>query len=161
MGGADFVVGLTVSDQIICTLVELPPCLTADAVHPQVVVDMINIQVCRHHNLEAWELTLSQLQPNGVGLLRCEGIRFSEESDTITGAGGCRGKAAERRIFGELHCWFPLGLRNSPRIRSGAALLLPPGGGTAGQRGIEEDHPCQAFKLNSDTQEMRIRKFRN
>ncbi len=87
MGGADFVVGLTVSDQIICTLVELPPCLTADAVHPQVVVDMINIQVCRHHNLEAWELTLSQLQPNGVGLLRCEGIRFSEESDTITGAG--------------------------------------------------------------------------
>lgn len=42
-------------------------------------------------------------------------------------------------ILGELHRWLPLGPRDSPRARSRAALLLPPGG-AADQRGIGENH---------------------
>lgn len=72
MSGADFIVGLTVLEQIIHTLVELPTSLTADAVHYQVVMEVVGVQVRCHHHLEVRELTLSQLQPNGVGFLRRE-----------------------------------------------------------------------------------------
>ena len=78
MGGADFIVGLTVLEQIIRTLVELPARLTANAVYHQMVVEVVGVQVCRHHHLEVRELTLGQLQPDGVGLLRCEIICLSE-----------------------------------------------------------------------------------
>lgn len=78
MGNTNFIVGLAVFEQVVRTLMELSSALATNAVHYQVVVEVVGVQVRCHHHLKVRELTLGQLQPDGVGLLRCEGIRFSE-----------------------------------------------------------------------------------
>ena len=72
------ILGDGLTEQLEQFLVELPARLTANAVYHQMVVEVVGVQVCRHHHLEVRELTLGQLQPDGVGLLRCEIICLSE-----------------------------------------------------------------------------------
>lgn len=83
MGQTDFIVGLTVSQQIIGALVELLSVYIADAVDHQMVVDVAGVHVGGDHNLEAWELPLGQLQPDGVSLCRCDGIVLCEGLDEV------------------------------------------------------------------------------
>ena len=68
-GSAEFIVGYPVGLQIGGTLVEFAAILKADAVHHQVAVQMVGVNMGSHQHLEAWELALNQSQRNGVGLL--------------------------------------------------------------------------------------------
>ena len=69
MGNAYFIVGHPVGLQVGGTLVEFAAILKADAVHHQVAVQVVGVNMGSHQYLEVWELTLNQFQRNGVGLL--------------------------------------------------------------------------------------------
>ena len=57
-------------------LVELSSIPEADAVHHQVAVQMVGVDVGGHQHLETWKLPLGQLQADGVGLLGRQVIRL-------------------------------------------------------------------------------------
>ena len=76
VGNADFIVGYPVGLQVGGTLVEFPAIPEADAVHHQVVVQMVGVYVGGHQHLEIWKLPLGQLQADGVGLLGRQVIRL-------------------------------------------------------------------------------------
>ena len=76
MGNADFIVGDPVGLQVGGTLVEFAAILKADAVHHQVAVQVVGVNMGSHQYLEVWELTLNQFQRNGVGLLGRQIIRL-------------------------------------------------------------------------------------
>ena len=48
MGGADFIIGLTVFQKVIRALVELSAGFTTHAVYHQMVVEVVGVQVCRY-----------------------------------------------------------------------------------------------------------------
>ena len=83
MGETDFIVGLTVGQQIVSTLVEFFPVYTADAVDHQMVVDVVGIYMSGDHHLEAGELPLGQLQPDGVCFLGRDRIVLSKGLDEV------------------------------------------------------------------------------
>ena len=62
IGSADFIVGLTVGQQVIRTLVELLPVDTTDAVDYQMVVEVVGVHMGGDHDLEAGKFSLGQLQ---------------------------------------------------------------------------------------------------
>ena len=76
MGNTYFIIGHPVGLQVSGTLVEFAAILKADAVHHQVAVQMVGVNMGSYQHLEVWELTLNQFQRNGVGLLGRQIIRL-------------------------------------------------------------------------------------
>lgn len=66
---ADLVIDDPMGLQVGGILVELPAVLEADAVHHQMVVEMLRIHVGSHQHLKVGELPPRQFQPNGMDLL--------------------------------------------------------------------------------------------
>ena len=78
VGGTDIIVGQPVGLQVCGTLMELAAVPEADAVHDQVAVQNVGVDVSRHQHLEVWELPLGQLQADGECLLGRQIIRCRE-----------------------------------------------------------------------------------
>ena len=68
MGSTYFIIGHPVSLQVGGALVEFAAILKADAVHHQVAVQVVGVNMGSHQHLEVWELTLNQFQRNGMRL---------------------------------------------------------------------------------------------
>ena len=83
VGGADFIIGQPVGLQVRSTLVELAAVPEADAVHDQVAVQNVGVDVGCHQHLEVRELPLSQLQSDGVGFLGRQVIRCRKGLDEV------------------------------------------------------------------------------
>lgn len=73
MGSADLIVDGPMSLQISGALVELFSVPEADAVHDEVTVQMVCVDVSSDQHLEIGELPLGQFQSDGVGLLGASG----------------------------------------------------------------------------------------
>ena len=65
------------------TLMELVTVLERDAVHHQVVVQVIGVYVGGHQHLEVRELPLGQLQADGVNFLGRQVVLFAEGLDEV------------------------------------------------------------------------------
>ena len=100
MGGTDLVTGHSVGLEIGGALVEFPAIPEADAVHHQVVVQMVGVYVGGHQHLETWKLPLGQLQADGVGLLGCQVIRLRKRLDEVVVLPPVR---FSESLLGELH----------------------------------------------------------
>ena len=83
MGSADLIVDGPMSLQISGALVELFSVPEADAVHDEVTVQMVCIDVSSDQHLEIGELPLGQFQSDGVGLLGRQVIRLCEGLDEV------------------------------------------------------------------------------
>ena len=100
VGGTDLVTGHSVGLEIGGALVEFPAIPEADAVHHQVVVQMVGVYVGGHQHLETWKLPLGQLQADGVGLLGCQVIRLRKRLDEVVVLPPVR---FSESLLGELH----------------------------------------------------------
>ena len=100
VGGADFIIGQAVGLQVRGTLVELAAVPEADAVHDQVAVQNVGVDVSRHQHLEVWELPLSQLQADGECLLGRQVVRLREGLDEVVILPSI---CFPEPLFGELH----------------------------------------------------------
>ena len=100
VGGTDLVTGHSVGLEIGGALVEFPAIPEADAVHHQVVVQMVGVYVGGHQHLEIWKLPLGQLQADGVGLLGCQVIRLRKRLDEVVVLPPVR---FSESLLGELH----------------------------------------------------------
>ena len=83
VGGADLIVDLAVGLQVRGTLVELAAVPEADAVHDQVAVQNVGVDVGGHQHLEIRELPLGQLQADGECLLGRQVIRCRKGLDEV------------------------------------------------------------------------------
>lgn len=83
MGGTDFIVDLTMSLQVGGTLMEFVTILERDAVHHQVVMQMVRVYMGGHQHLEVGKFPLGQLQADGVGLLGRQVVLFAEGLDEV------------------------------------------------------------------------------
>ena len=83
VSNADLIVGLTMGLQVGGTLMELVTVLERDAVHHQVVVQVIGVYVGGHQHLEVRELPLGQLQADGVNFLGRQVVLFAEGLDEV------------------------------------------------------------------------------
>ena len=100
VGGTDIIVGQPVGLQVCGTLVELVAVPEADAVHDQVAVQNVGVDVGGHQHLEIRELPLGQLQADGVGLLGCQVIRLRKRLDEVVVLPPVR---FSESLLGELH----------------------------------------------------------
>ena len=78
VGGADLIIGQPVGQEVCGALVELSSIPEADAVHHQVVVEMLRVHMGGYQRLEVRELPPGQLQTDGVGLLGRQAICLRE-----------------------------------------------------------------------------------
>lgn len=83
VGDADFIIGQPVGLQVRGTLVELAAVPEADAVHDQVAVQNVGVDVGGHQHLEIRELPLGQLQADGECLLGRQVIRCRKGLDEV------------------------------------------------------------------------------
>ena len=83
VGDADFIIGQPVGLQVRGTLVELAAVPEADAVHDEMTVQMVCVDVSSDQHLEIGELPLGQFQSDGVGLLGRQVIRLCEGLDEV------------------------------------------------------------------------------
>ena len=83
MGSADLIVDGPMSLQISGALVELFSVPEADAVHDEMTVQMVCVDVSSDQHLEIGELPLGQFQSDGVGLLGRQVIRLCEGLDEV------------------------------------------------------------------------------
>ena len=100
MGNADLVAGQPVCLEVGGALVELAAVLEADAVHHQVAVQMVGVNMGSHQHLEVWELTLNQFQRNGMRLQGRQVVRLRERLDEVVVLPPVR---FSKPFFGELH----------------------------------------------------------
>ena len=100
MGSADLIVDGPMSLQISGALVELFSVPEADAVHDEVTVQMVCVDVSSDQHLEIGELPLGQFQSDGVGLLGRQVIRLCEGLDEVVVLPPVR---FSKPFFGELH----------------------------------------------------------
>ena len=110
MGGADRIAGQPVGLEVGGALMEFPAVLEADAVHHQVTVQMVGVDVGGHQHLEVRKLPLGQLQSDGMGLLGCQAVLLAEGLDEVIVLPSVR---------------FPVPLRwVSPGARSGRGIPI-------------------------------------
>lgn len=83
MGGADLIIDQPVGLEIGGALVEFLAVLERDAVHHQVIVQVIGVDVGGHQHLEIWKLPLGQFQANSVNLLGCQVVLLTERLDEV------------------------------------------------------------------------------
>ena len=100
VGSADLIVDGPMSLQISGALVELFSVPEADAVHDEVTVQMVCVDVSSDQHLEIGELPLGQFQSDGVGLLGRQVIRLCEGLDEVVVLPPVR---FSKPFFGELH----------------------------------------------------------
>ena len=100
MGSADLIVDGPMSLQISGALVELFSVPEADAVHDEMTVQMVCVDVSSDQHLEIGELPLGQFQSDGVGLLGRQVIRLCEGLDEVVVLPPVR---FSKPFFGELH----------------------------------------------------------
>ena len=81
--GTDLVAGQSVGPEVGGALVEFFSVPEADAVHDEVTVQMVCIDVSSDQHLEIGELPLGQFQSDGVGLLGRQVIRLCEGLDEV------------------------------------------------------------------------------
>ena len=113
MGGTDRIAGLPVGLEVGGALVELPAVSEADAVHHQMTMEMVRVDVGGHQYLEVGKLPLGQLQSDGVGLLGCQAVLLAEGLDEVVVLPSVR---------------FPVPLLGEPHLRAGAlGGAVPPG----------------------------------
>ena len=79
VGDADFIIGQPVGLQVRGTLVELAAVPEADAVHDQMAVQNVGVDVSRHQHLEVRELPLGQLQTDGESFTGRQVIRCAKD----------------------------------------------------------------------------------
>ena len=113
MSGADLVTGLPVGLEVCGTLVEFFAVLEADAVHHQVAVQMVGVDVGGHQHLEVRELPLGQLQSDGMGLLGRQVICLREGLNEVVVLPPVR---------------FPIPLLGEPHLRAGTLGGAVPAG---------------------------------
>ena len=100
MGSADLIVDGPMSLQISGALVELFSVPEADAVHDEMTVQMVCVDVSSDQHLEIGELPLGQFQSDGVGLLGRQVIRLCEGLDEVVVLPPVR---FSKPLLGELH----------------------------------------------------------
>lgn len=100
MGSADLIVDGPVGLQVSGALVELFSVPEADAVHDEVTVQMVCVDVSSDQHLEIGELPLGQFQSDGVGLLGRQVIRLCEGLDEVVVLPPVR---FSKPLLGELH----------------------------------------------------------
>ena len=83
VGDADFIIGQPVGLQVRGTLVELAAVPEADAVHDQVAVQKVGVDVGCYQRLEVRKLPLSQLQSDGAGFLGRQIVLLTEGLDEV------------------------------------------------------------------------------
>ena len=83
VGGADLIVDLPMGLQVRGTLVELAAVPEADAVHDQVAVQKVGVDVGCYQRLEVRKLPLSQLQSDGAGFLGRQIVLLTEGLDEV------------------------------------------------------------------------------
>ena len=76
------------------------PIAEADAVHHQMVVQVVGVNVCSDHHLEVRKLPLGKFQTDGVNLLRRDVIVCGEGLDEVVEQ--CSARFAES-VLGHLH----------------------------------------------------------
>ena len=100
VGSADLIVDGPMSLQISGALVELFSVPEADAVHDEMTVQMVCVDVSSDQHLEIGELPLGQFQSDGVGLLGRQVIRLCEGLDEVVVLPPVR---FSKPLLGELH----------------------------------------------------------
>ena len=83
VGDADFIIGQPLGLQVGGTLVELAAVPEADAVHDQVAVQKVGVDVGCYQRLEVRKLPLSQLQSDGAGFLGRQIVLLTEGLDEV------------------------------------------------------------------------------
>lgn len=100
MGGTNLIISQPVGLQVGGALVEFPAVLEADAVHDQVVVQVVGVYVGGHQHLEVGKLPLGQLQADGVNLLGCQVVLLTERLNEVVVLPPVR---FPEPLLGELH----------------------------------------------------------
>ena len=83
MDEADFIVHLSVRQQVTVTLVEFVTILAADTVDHHVVVQVTCVNMSSDRHFEIWKLARCKFQTDGVDLLRCKIVICGEGLDKV------------------------------------------------------------------------------